>query len=353
MFGLARFFLALIVVKAHVWPTDDAFVAWQAVFSFYTLSGFLMCLVLNRTYGFSSRGVGAFALNRFLRLYPTYYLVQVLAVAYILAIGPLNQFYPAIVLPRNAREFFSSLLILGQVGFDNSQLSPQRLAHTSWSLSVEIFSYLLLALGFGRGLKSLAMFFLLGVVMLFGLHGAFMVEGHDYGPHAFQNHYGVLQAGFVPFALGGFAYHLRDHDLFRPARLKIGFILGLFAANAALSFALPFHRYVSAFFVASLLAFFLIPMLFQLVASKGWARVDDFLGRLSYPIFIVHMTLVSLIWRLTGILPHTLAMFLAVCAGALAFSLAAIYIDARIEKVRSMVKSASAGVARAPAASSL
>jgi len=72
MFGAFRFALALLVVAGHL--RQPIWLGAWAVFAFYTLSGYLMCLVLNERYGFSRRGFGAYALNRFLRIHPPYWL---------------------------------------------------------------------------------------------------------------------------------------------------------------------------------------------------------------------------------------------------------------------------------------
>ena len=65
MFGAWRLLLALLVVLGHLhrpwWPAS-----W-AVFSFYVISGYLMSLILDETYGWTGAGRRRFALNRFLR----------------------------------------------------------------------------------------------------------------------------------------------------------------------------------------------------------------------------------------------------------------------------------------------
>jgi peptidoglycan/LPS O-acetylase OafA/YrhL len=65
MFGTFRTILAALVVLQHFSPAR--LVGSMAVFAFFTLSGFLMTMLMDTTY----RGrPEAFALNRFLRLYP-------------------------------------------------------------------------------------------------------------------------------------------------------------------------------------------------------------------------------------------------------------------------------------------
>jgi peptidoglycan/LPS O-acetylase OafA/YrhL len=74
MLGSFRLLLALLVVMAHL-AEGTTFVSHMgvfAVFGFYVISGYLMTLVLHEVYHFD---FSSFWANRFLRLFPTYYLV--------------------------------------------------------------------------------------------------------------------------------------------------------------------------------------------------------------------------------------------------------------------------------------
>ena len=72
MFGCFRYLLALLAVVGHV-QHAHAWAAHDAVFGFYTLSGFLMSRILHETYGLHSRGIARYFVNRALRLYPAYW----------------------------------------------------------------------------------------------------------------------------------------------------------------------------------------------------------------------------------------------------------------------------------------
>ena len=55
MVELYRFVLAIFVVQAPIpWAHDSSAFASHAVFLFYVLSGILMTLILNETYGFGA-----------------------------------------------------------------------------------------------------------------------------------------------------------------------------------------------------------------------------------------------------------------------------------------------------------
>ncbi len=81
--GAFRLILAFAVVLGHTAYTGPRLMSpGDAVHIFFVISGFYMCMVLRRKYGWTGRGVRAFYLNRFLRLYPTYIAVVLGAMAW-------------------------------------------------------------------------------------------------------------------------------------------------------------------------------------------------------------------------------------------------------------------------------
>jgi peptidoglycan/LPS O-acetylase OafA/YrhL len=162
--------------------------------------------VLNERYGFTIKGTAAFALNRILRLWPAYLAIMTLALV-ALQFWPLQNFFPLIRPPASAADIITNATIIGQVGFD----SLAKPLVTSWSLSIEMSCYLLLAIYFARSPARLWGFAGLGVVAMALSTGWCAVSANPeaYGRYCFQNRYGVIQAGFVPFALGGLYYFHR------------------------------------------------------------------------------------------------------------------------------------------------
>src|SRR5262249_39483950 len=81
--GILRLFLALSVVISHVGGTvlGVAFLPPQlAVVLFFIVSGFYMSLILNEKYCKLPNATRRFYLNRFLLIYPIYFVVCVLVV---------------------------------------------------------------------------------------------------------------------------------------------------------------------------------------------------------------------------------------------------------------------------------
>lgn len=80
----------MMVACSHLW---HELMWWQgnyAVFSFYVISGYLMCFILKEVY-LSADGVWRYAINRVLRIYPLYLAVLALAIVFRLTVKEVLQ----------------------------------------------------------------------------------------------------------------------------------------------------------------------------------------------------------------------------------------------------------------------
>jgi peptidoglycan/LPS O-acetylase OafA/YrhL len=334
MIDVYRFILALCVVQGHLLGRGEiaAPLVWQAVFSFYVLSGFLMSLILNQDYGFTAGGLIRFAVNRWLRLFPVYYAVIGLTALYIAFIGPLNQLNKSITLPSTATAIFANFSIVTLTGFDFAP-QMQRLSPPAWSLAIEIFCYFLLSVYFAKSRSRLLFMLTIGVGI------AAVQFGADSGrPHYdFQNHYGALQAGLIPFALGGLAYFYRSARLFEFSATKLGLLGLLFLANYAVGHWSDFHKHISGLYIAAVLNVALVPMLFTQTTKYYWQKV---LGGMAYPIFLCHWFVATLIAiYVPAIGGKGFMLFAAATVGSMLFSLLLYYgIDRPVQMLRASVK---------------
>mgnify|MGYP001336763078 CR=1 FL=1 len=204
MFGSYRLALSLIVVLVHLKFIPMGWAAWYAVFAFYVLSGFLMTAVLNQTYGFSRTGLIRFGMNRFLRLYPSYYFIGALSVACIMFFGVRNSLNVHLQLPKNGWDLLTAITIIGRAGFSPSDIGTARLIPTAWSLGVEVTCYVLLAVYFARSVLRLWSLFAIGVIVT-----VFALFVHGGVAASFPHRYVVIQAGFLPYACGGILFFER------------------------------------------------------------------------------------------------------------------------------------------------
>lgn len=160
--GIIRFLFAICVVTVHVpFKTFHFFDSILAVRSFFVISGFYMALILNEKYS----SYGSFLMNRFLRIYPIYWLV--LCFSFILVLFHHNffavPFWYLLSVPSFIFVILTHLLIIGQdivtfMGFNvlngslffaknpfnlDYPLNQCLLVGQAWSVSIELIFYLI------------------------------------------------------------------------------------------------------------------------------------------------------------------------------------------------------------------
>jgi peptidoglycan/LPS O-acetylase OafA/YrhL len=349
---LIRYALALTVADAHLWPIGFSGASWQAVFAFYALSGYLITRVLHQRYGFAPAGTAAFLVNRVMRLWPAY-LVVVAGTALALHFLPLQNFFFSLTAPHTLLEKITLVTILGQVGFDFLYLIPlSRLAATSWSLSIEIFCYCLLGLYFAKTparLLALAALGLVGISLSTGY--CWLIPSPYYGPYCFQNRYGVLQAGFIPFAAGGLVYFYRPQLRRWLAAYWKWLAAALLAAEAIVAASL----FASATIGPYLGVVGMVAVLAWHGAERRPSRAVDFIGRASYHLFIAHMSIAAILVVGLAVPANTFTAFALTTILALALSGVLVPLEWRLNRMRGRISGwgrqrAPATVATAPVA---
>ena len=336
MIEISRYFLAAIVVQTHLWPQSTGWTGHIAVFAFYTLSGYLMTRILQERYGFTIRGAAAFALNRLLRLWPAYVAIMALALC-ALRFLPLQNFDFLIRMPTSAADIVTNVSIIGQVGFDFVQWLPlAKPLVTSWSLSIEICCYLLLALYFARTPARLWAFAALGVgaMALSTSWCAISADPAAYGPYCFQNRYGVVQAGFVPFAFGGIYY-------FRRGAIALWLVGHRFLAIILLLAAIA-GMLGSQFFRLTAGPFLGIPVmwiLLSLAPDRRPTNLQDFSGRASYHLFIAHMPIAAVLFTGLHLPVNSPVIYVVTMLAALGLSGFLVPMERRINAVRRQIAS--------------
>lgn len=295
--GLLRFVLALAVVAAHTqsntWVPFLGSDGGTPVAVFYVISGFYMALVLNTKY---LRSTLDFYRNRFLRLFPIYWVCLLfccaLALAYSLALRPVGPFYVA------ANNAFSPLEIawagvsnISVIGSDVFLLYGQVTGrHVSgllflaviWSLGCEVVFYAICPL-FARSLRTMIALLLISMALRL-----LIAAGAEWKWTAWN--YYFFPSSALPFFLSGaIAY-----------RLSLTLTLSGLISNITSS---PLSRTVIYLSLPLAVAFWgllsfpmnresliavsvvIIPLLFAVSKSSA---VDARIGDLSYPIYLIH-----------------------------------------------------------------
>ncbi len=339
MIEIFRYALAVAVAQTHLWPVGTPWIGWQSVFAFYALSGFLITRVLNERYGFTPRGTAAFVANRILRLWPAY-LFTAAATLIALRFLPLGEYVPTIRVPRDAFEWLTTLTVLGQVGIDYAgHVDHTKLATTSWSLSIELFCYLVLALGVARSPSRLVALAIVGAVLLVWSSLPCIIDPNElrYGRYCFQNRYGVLQAGFIPFACGGLIYfHLPAIRAWIEKNALL--LVTLLVAMQVATLVSPLVRFTAGPYVG-------VPLAACAIAFFGDRRASptqDFLGRASYHLFIAHMSVAGVLLFGFSAPRNSPVMWVGTVVICLALSVALVVVERHVDEYRSVIRARAA-----------
>lgn len=285
MFGVYRTILALIVVFHHLLKIP--LIGHYAVHGFFILSGYLMTYIMHNTYGYSFKGKITFAKNRFLRLYPSYWIILVTSIFIILFFGEQfsQQFRGTMYLPNSIKSIVQNFSLI-YLDIFPSKVSP-RVSPPTWALTVELFYYFLIALGVSRTKRITLIWVFMSV--LYYILTYYLGYGYAY-------RYSIVFAGSLPFSIGALIYHFKDELKNLVERYKIIFnsftmffllaismLLGVFLKKNNLSLLLDASVYFN-YIVNGLLIIYLIQGKLPFISKK----IDKKIGDYSYPIYLFH-----------------------------------------------------------------
>lgn len=279
MLGSYRLFLAVMVVVGHLAGVPK--IGGYAVFGFYLISGYLMTLVIQRAYGYGVVGFAYYALNRFLRIYPAYWVSILLSLFLIYMFGAefFARYRREIALPDGGLEWARNVLIYFP-GLEAPRLTPP-----SWALTVELAFYIAIGLGLSAGKKTTAVWFFCSV----GYHVGALLLGRGY-----EERYFPVWAASLPFSTGAAMYHFKSH--IKRAVTGIPFfsnplmipVLGvMFFANWYVGQELGVSGSVSFYINFLICCLALVGFAFVWPRSFG-NDIDGVLGSLSYPVYLLH-----------------------------------------------------------------
>lgn len=279
MFGMYRTLLALLVVLLHLGGIPV--IGGYAVFAFYILSGYLITLIMQKTYGYSRVGFFRYALNRFLRIFPMYWFSCLISIVLILWVGKefTINYCDALYIPENVRSTINNLFIV----FPNSTKDMPRLTPPTWALSIECFFYLCIGLGLSKTRRLVLIWFFLSVAYHIGVNLLGL---------SFAYKYTIITAASLPFSTGALIYFYKDTFLKAFAFLRNPFmpylLIFLFFLNWYLGYQLH-TLYGISFYINYVLNATMIISLAERT-SLPWIpkRIDAQLGDYSYPIYLIH-----------------------------------------------------------------
>ncbi|MGB3309225.1 MAG: acyltransferase [Nodosilinea sp.] len=341
MFGVYRTFLALMVVALHLGGVP--MVGVYAVFGFYSLSGYLMTLIMQTSYGYTAAGLYRYALNRFLRIYPAYWVSIIISALLIWCLGRdfTTAYHPSMYYPENVFVLVKNLSLFSLKG------SFSRLTPPAWALTIEIFFYILIGLGISKSKKTTLAWFLCSVFY----HFATIVLGLDWSARYYS-----ASAASLPFATGALLFHYGPEISKYKSQLNQNFYQYLPYAIIACILVNWFLGYIlsqsGGFFFYSnyVLCAAMVVVLSDMKQLPYISQeTDKWLGEFSYPIYLLHYQVglvVIVLFTAAGFNVNRPSLSLMVLSLPMIFALSwaiILILEKPIESIRTKVKSQNYG----------
>ncbi|GAA4290490.1 acyltransferase family protein [Aestuariibaculum suncheonense] len=343
MFGTYRTLLAIAVVCTHLLLIPA--IGQYAVHGFFILSGYLMTYIMHHTYGYDLKGIFRFGINRFLRLYPTYWFILLVSILIIYFYGEdySRAYKDALYIPKEKKEFIYNFSLIFPRW--TPHLIHPRLSPPSWALTVELLFYSLIAFGLSKTKRRTLIWFFSGVIYFVGTYFVGLGRGYRYD---------FILAGGLTFSIGAIIYHYKRFILSVLSQIGVKlniyvlFILLVFNAvlgsvthlKQDLSYINEMNFYLN-YILNGLIIVYLIDNKLPFVSKS----TDKSIGDYSYPIYLFHwqagFAATMLLWgkpvlnnSFTGVLTVVVAFGLIIVLSKFSF----ILIDVPIQKVRQYVK---------------
>lgn len=355
--GFIRLILALAVLVGHtvIQDTIPILDGYMSVKMFYIISGFYITLILNEKYIQQDGSYRLFISNRFLRLYPIYWAVLFLIIASSLIIYWRSGFSDLFLLNNtinlwtkgsivtnvfafcsnafmffldvgmflaiddNGNLFFTSNFWIADNPFYIYELIPQ-----AWTVGLELTFYILAPFIARRKLKWVALFISLSLFIKFLL----LLMGYTNDPWLYR----FFPSEFHLFLFGTISYKLYKYITDKKIEIsQIGLycIYGLNIINIFSFRLLPLSLfrdyYVLITFTVS------IPFIFSLTKKM---RLDNKIGELSYPIYIIHIFTLAVIQRYNQLIIVNSILITNILFTVILSFILIKYISDPIEKIR-------------------
>ncbi len=321
-------------------------IGYYAVFSFFVLSGFLMTTIMQDSYGYTLNGIKSYALNRFLRLYPSYWLAIAISILVIFYCGPafVSLYKTEIRLPQQTTEIFANLTMIFPAIIPHS-IQP-RLSPPTWALTVELCYYVIIALGASKSLRNCWIWFSASVVYVVLTYINHM--GWDY-------RYAAIPAGSLPFSVGALLYFYKNaiNDFLKNkilAPISSWIILSFYLANSfiftvlAILFKSNMITTIGLYLNIPITCLVIIRLYYSGLTGLS-KNIDKKIGDFSYPIYLLHWQIgalasfIVLHKPVTGSsLPSLLSFSVAFIFVIIASSFIIYGLDPFIEKIRTHIR---------------
>ena len=252
-----------------------------------------MTTIMHKTYGYTLGGVKRYAVNRFLRLYPTCWIVVTLTIFLIWVTGSeySSQFKDALSIPTSLSESIFNFTMIFPA-WTPWEISP-RLSPPTWALTIEIAFYLVIGLGISKSTKLTWIWF--GLSVMYYLLTYYLELSNS-------ARYSNFLAASLPFSIGALLYFYKDVISNTLVTLRINdpvIAMTMYSLNGIFAVYIQMNSFeyhseskqvfleLSKYLNMVLASHVVITLLYN--GEKYFSRkVDRFVGDLSYPIYLMH-----------------------------------------------------------------
>lgn len=351
--GILRVLLALAVILDH----SGSLLGFKmlqgriAVEAFFIISGFYMSLVLNEKYLNIENGYFKFISNRFLRLYPIYWIILLISMALSLMAGfvihdfgrldPYLKYSHDLSFAALSYLIVSNVIILGQdiacfLGLNNSGqislLSGSKfpvfinflIIPQAWTIALELMFYLIAPFIVRRRLYI--------IIIICFLSLTARIICYKYGYKHDPWNYRFFPFEIIHFLLGVISYRI----LKRVEKIKIPANLVNITTLYILIFAV-FFRYIPGDQIKEMLFYSSlcigIPFIF-LKYKKS--KLDRYIGEYSYTLYLGHIVIMSVASKIIKSIniPHSFLSLVTIILSTIFSALLIHFVSNKIEVIR-------------------
>lgn len=308
--GFLRLLLAVCVIASH----SNGILGLHliggelAVQSFFIISGFYMTMILNEKYN----SYNLFISSRFIRIYPLYIITLLfsfiigliflksnikpegllnyyntyvnslsISTILILAITNIFIFFQDIIMFLGINHLNGNVFFTANFQNSNPPLYLFLLIPQAWSISIEMFFYLLAPFIVKRKLIVILLLISISLFIRLYLASAYNLVNDPWS-------YRFFPSEIVFFLLGTLCYKIYISNWLTKITNKQIYMGCLLLILITVLYN-PLNRFLFnvnfPYVIYIVLIFFLIPLLFKL--TKNW-KFDKLIGELSYPVYLIH-----------------------------------------------------------------